>query len=108
MVKNINPSIVLNCISIVNEVKEDHTKYVDPEGIGEIKKEYYRFKKRIYLKDIQSIEEYSYNDFEEFTDAPLCTIITYDGYDSVCEISFSLMMNILDRFDEQRMLIFNN
>lgn len=108
MSSNIKPSLTLNCVGFTFEKPEKHTRITDPDGVGERKKKFYRYKKRFYLEDVESIEEYIYNNFKNFSNSKLCNVILYSGDTIVAEISFRMMETLLDKFDQQRILIINN
>lgn len=109
MPKSLKPALVFNCVGFTRKpIKDDPSRYTDPEGQSKTKKIYHRYKRRLYLEDIESIEEYFYNEFKNFTTSPLTNIYTYSGDYVTVELAFATVEKILDRFDQQRTLIINN
>ena len=89
-------------------VVDESSKYTSAEGTPKTENKYYRYKKRVYLEDIQSIENYIYHNFRTFTKASLTSVILYNGEAFVTEMKFKMVEQILDKFDQQRTLIINN
>lgn len=110
MATPINPTITLQRVFYKREVVQGEQ---DPDvaritgSKPETRKKFFRTRKRIYLDDIISIEEYKYDEFAEFTKAPL-TYVEYAGDYFIAEIDFEVLKNILDEHDKNKSIIINN
>ena len=101
--------MTFSCVGFTRTIVNDDVSHLtSSEPYKKTEKKYYRYKKRIYLEDVESIEEYYHNEFKNFSKSPLCTIIMYSGEVFVAEMDFYLMEKILNRFDQNRTLIINN